>query len=157
MIEIIDYDPRYHEAFREMNLQWLNEFGLTESHDLEVLDEPEKYITDRGGALFLAVCDRRLAGSAALVPETEGTMELAKMCVDPDFRGQGLSGLLLQQCLDFAHDKKVQRIILYSNHQLKKAIRLYEKFGFRHVPVLDSPFVTADVKMELILGEKSDF
>jgi hypothetical protein len=28
---------------------------------------------------------------------------------------------------------------------------LYEKYGFQHVPVVDSPFLTADVRMELVL------
>lgn len=157
MIELIKYHPQYLAAFREMNLQWLNEFGLTESHDLEVLDDPQKFIIDKGGALYLAVSGGQLAGSAAMVPEDEHTMELAKMCVHPDFRGQGISLRLMNQCLQFAKDRKIARIILYSNHQLQQAIRIYEKFGFRHVPVHDSPFVTADVKMELIIDEKSDF
>jgi hypothetical protein len=34
---------------------------------------------------------------------------------------------------------------------LQTALGLYEKFGFQHIEVLDSPFETADVKMELHL------
>jgi hypothetical protein len=34
---------------------------------------------------------------------------------------------------------------------LKTALALYEKYGFQHVAVEDSPFATADVKMELVL------
>ncbi|WP_315815430.1 hypothetical protein [Paraflavitalea speifideaquila] len=44
-----------------------------------------------------------------------------------------------------------QKLTLFSNSQLKTAIGLYEKYGFRHVKVEHSPFATADVKMELDL------
>lgn len=35
--------------------------------------------------------------------------------------------------------------------RLETALKLYEKYGFRHVEVTGAPFETADVKMELIL------
>jgi len=42
-----------------------------------------------------------------------------------------------------------KKLILFSNHQLQTALKLYEKYGFKNVEVTDSPFETADVKMEL--------
>ena len=42
-----------------------------------------------------------------------------------------------------------QKLILFSNHQLQTALKLYTKYGFKNVEVTDSPFETADVKMEL--------
>jgi GNAT superfamily N-acetyltransferase len=81
----------------------------------------------------------------------DGVYELVKMAVSPLHRGKGISKILMEYCLDKARELKAQKIILFSNSQLKTAIALYEKYGFRHVPVDDSPFVTADVKMELSL------
>ena len=72
----------------------------------------------------------------------------AKMSVAPAFRGRGISKLLIEQCLQKAREIKVGKLILYSNSQLQTAIRLYTKYGFQHVPVIGTPFVTADVKME---------
>jgi GNAT superfamily N-acetyltransferase len=75
------------------------------------------------------------------------------MAVAPSARGKGISRLLMEQCLGKAKQLNAICILLYSNSQLKTAIALYEKYGFKHIPVTDSPFVTADVKMELYLWE----
>lgn len=149
--EIIEFDERYQSAFRKLNIEWLEQYNLLESHDLEILDHPRKHILDNGGVIYLVRWHEEIIGSAALMKEHEGVFELVKMAVAAPFRNQGLSKLLLTECIEKARKLKAQKIILFSNHQLKAALGLYEKFGFKHIPVLDSPFVTADVKMELVL------
>jgi len=72
------------------------------------------------------------------------------MSVDPAFQGQGISKLLIEQCLRKAREIGAGKLILWSNSQLQTAIRLYTRYGFQHVPVVDSPFVTANIKMELL-------
>ncbi|HTL09700.1 MAG TPA: GNAT family N-acetyltransferase, partial [Chitinophagaceae bacterium] len=150
-MEIIDYEARYHEDFRKLNLEWLEKYGLAESHDLMVLDDPQGTIIDRGGCIFLAREDGIIIGTAALMKEHEGVYELAKMSVAPAFRGRGISKLLLAKCLEEARHRAAKKILLFSNHQLTTALALYTSFGFRNIPVAGSPFVTADVKMELVL------
>lgn len=153
MVEIRDYEDRFAEAFRRMNLEWLDKYGLTESHDLQVLDDPRGTIINRGGFIFLAIQGDEPVGSAALIKEGENHFELAKMSVVPAFRGQGISKLLIERCIRKAQELEVKQLFLFSNHQLTSAIQLYEGFGFRHVPVVDSPFATADVRMELDLEQ----
>ncbi|HSB94477.1 MAG TPA: GNAT family N-acetyltransferase [Flavitalea sp.] len=150
-VEIINYNSRYRRQFREINLEWLDRYNLTESHDLEVLDDPQKTVLDPGGFIFLAVQNGDIVGSAALIPTTEGEFELAKMCVRPEWQGRGVSKLLLNKCIEQAQQVHARRIILYSNSKLQRAISLYERSGFKHVPVNDAPFTTADVKMEMEL------
>jgi len=152
MTTIIEYHPRYAAEFRELNLEWLDKYHLTESHDLEVLDDPEGAILQRGGHIYLALAeDGRVVGTAALAREEHDTFELAKMSVAPALRGQGIGKLLIGHCIARARDLGARRLILWSNSQLQPAIALYTQFGFRHTPVVDSPFVTADVRMELDL------
>lgn len=150
-MEIINFEDRYEEDFRTLNLEWLNKYNLAESHDLMVLNNPRGTIIDRGGCIFLAIENDALAGTAALMKEHEGVYELAKMTVAKTFRGRGISKLLLSRCLDEAKKLQAKKIILFSNHQLTTALHLYEQFGFKNIPVEDSPFETADVKMELLL------
>jgi GNAT superfamily N-acetyltransferase len=156
MVEIMDYEDRFAEAFRNMNLEWLDKYGLTESHDLQVLDDPRGTIISRGGFIFLAMAGDQPVGSAALMKEGEHHYELAKMSVIPAFQGQGISKLLMERCIRKAREMDVRQLFLFSNHQLSSAIQLYEGFGFRHVPVVDSPFATADVRMELVLEYEAD-
>ena len=56
-IHIISYSPEHESDFRRINLEWLDKYNLTESHDLMVLDDPQGTILDRGGAIFLAEVD----------------------------------------------------------------------------------------------------
>jgi GNAT superfamily N-acetyltransferase len=149
MIEIIPYEDRYQPEFYKLNIEWLDKYHLTESHDLMVLDDPKGTITDRGGYIWLAKDDDKIVGTAGIMNEGHGHYELAKMAVSPEYRGKGISKLLIEACIAKAKEIKAIRLILFSNHQLLTALKLYEKYGFKHVEVKDSPFVTADVKMEL--------
>ena len=150
-IQIIEYSNQYQQEFRQLNLEWLDKYNLTESHDLMVLDDPQGTILDRGGFIWLAIDDNKLIGSAALMKEHEGEYELAKMSVTAAYRGRGISKQLIETCLNKAKEIGAKKLSLFSNHQLVTALKLYEKYGFRHVEVKDSPFETADVKMELDL------
>jgi ribosomal protein S18 acetylase RimI-like enzyme len=73
------------------------------------------------------------------------------MAVAPAFRGKGISKMLIEKCLNKARELNAQKIFLYSNSQLIPAITLYKKYGFVHVDASNSPLLTADIKMELIL------
>lgn len=150
-IRIIEYSDKYQPDFRRLNLEWLDKYNLTESHDLEILDDPSGTVIARGGCIFLAMDGYDVVGTAGLWKENEEEYELIKMAVDPKYRGQGISKVLLERCIDEARKQKAEKIILYSNSQLQTAISLYKKYGFEHVPVTDAPFLTADVKMELSL------
>jgi N-acetylglutamate synthase-like GNAT family acetyltransferase len=151
MIEIIDYTDDYAEDFRTLNLEWLDKYHLTESHDLEVINHPKEAILDNGGYIFLAKDENKIIGTAGLANEGDSVYELVKMAVAPAFRGRGISKLLIEKCLNKARELKAKKIFLYSNSQLQTAITLYKKYGFVHVDASNSPLVTADVKMELIL------
>ena len=150
-VTILEYESAYADDFRKLNLEWLDHYHLTESHDLMVLNDPEGTIIRRGGAIFLAECNGEIVGSAALMPEEPGVYELVKMAVTKKYQGRGISKMLIEKCLEKAKDFRAKRITLFSNHQLLAALSLYEKYGFRHVEVKHSPFETADVKMELEL------
>jgi putative acetyltransferase len=151
MITIINFEERYAADFKALNMEWLEQYNLVESHDLMILNNPVETVINKGGYICLAKLDESIVGSAALMKEHEGVYELAKMAVNSSYRGKGISKLLLQNCINKAREWNAARLSLFSNHQLTAALKLYEQFGFKHVAVENSPFETADVKMELIL------
>src|SRR5689334_23804903 len=138
-IKIIPYSNEHHEAFRQLNLEWLDHYNLTESHDLMILDDPKGTILDRGGFIWMAEADGQLVGSVGLIKEHEGEYELAKMAVTAAYRGKGISKLLIEKCLEKAKEIGAVKLSLFSNHQLQTALSLYQKYGFNHVEVHDSP------------------
>lgn len=151
MVTIIDYEDRYEDDFRQLNLDWLHKYNLVETHDLIVLDYPRGVIIDKGGCIYLALHEDKVIGSAALMKEHDGEYELVKMAVAPKHQGKGISKMLIEKCIEKAKEIGAKKLMLYSNSQLQPAISLYSKYGFHHVPATGSPFVTADVKMELYL------
>lgn len=154
MIEIIPYEHQYHEQFRLLNLEWLDKYNLTESHDLMVLNDPQATILDRGGFIWLARDENQIVGTAGLMTDDEGNFELAKMAVAPAHQGRGISKILIETCIRKARELGLRQLYLYSNHQLEKAIALYERYGFKHVEIGNSPFETADVKMQIVFDAK---
>lgn len=151
-IKIINFEERYQPDFKKLNLEWLDQYNLTESHDLAILDYPQQNVIDNGGYIFLAMDNEKVAGTAGLWKENDSSYELIKMAVDVDYRGKGISKMLLDHCLAIAKSTGALKMFLYSNSQLKTALRLYEKYGFQYANASGGPFVTADIKMELSLS-----
>ena len=150
-ISIIPYRDEHHALFRQLNLEWLDHYHLTESHDLMILDDPEGTVIGNGGFIWMAEADGKIVGCAGLMKEREGEYELIKMAVTNAYRGKGISKLLIEQCLAKANEIGAKKVSLFSNHQLQTALNLYEKYGFYHVQLVNSPMETADIRMELIL------
>jgi N-acetylglutamate synthase-like GNAT family acetyltransferase len=140
MAVIIDYKDEYIKDFQRLNLEWLEKFNLVESHDLEILNHPRENVIDRGGFLFLLLEDDAVIGTAGIFKISDKEYELIKMSVAPEHQGKKFGDMLLQKCIDKAKEINVAKLILFSNSNLQTAIRLYEKFGFKHVDVTDAPF-----------------
>jgi len=151
MVEIIEYQDQYAGDFKKINLEWLDKYNLTEDADLLMLNKPRDTILKPGGAIFLAKTKDEVIGSAALISAHDDQYELAKMTVVPSWQGRGISKLLLEKCLERARVLGAKKIVLFSHHKLAAALQLYIRYGFVYVNVTDSPFVTADIKMELLL------
>ena len=149
VVEIIEYDEMYHADFKRMNLDYLDKYNLTESHDMIILDNPERIVIERGGFIWLARAGEEIVGTVGILNEGHGIFELIKMCVAESWRGKGISKLLMETCLQKVKEFGGKKLFLFSNHQLQTALKLYTKYGFKNVEVTDSPFETADVKMEL--------
>lgn len=151
MVTIVLFEEKYAAAFKALNLHWLDAYNLTEEADLRVLNHPQQEIIDKGGIIFLALHNDAVVGTAALIKEHDGVYELAKMSVAPQHQGKGISRQLLQACLQQAKQWQATEVQLYSNSQLKAALGLYESVGFTYMPLENSPFETADIKMQLLL------
>jgi N-acetylglutamate synthase-like GNAT family acetyltransferase len=150
-ISIIDFETKYAADFKRLNLEWLDKYDLTEPADINMLNNYQQEILDTGGVIFLAKAGEEIVGTAALVQESVGEFELAKMAVTVAFQGKGISKLLIEKCLEAARQLNATRFFLLSSTKLATALSLYEKYGFMYVPVTNSHYATADVMMEKII------
>ena len=83
---------------------------------------------------FLAELNGEIAGGGGIFP-TDGlapdTCELVKMYLLPRARGHGLGRLLIEKCIEAAAENGFKKIYLETMPELKQALSVYEKFGFK--------------------------
>ena len=150
-IAIREFQPGDETAFRQLNEEWITRYFRIEAKDSEALNDPGANILAPGGRIFFATVDGECVGTCALVPAGALEYEVAKMAVTERCQGMGIGRRLLTAVVEAARAAGARRLHLETNHILTPAIRLYESVGFRHVPSVPSPYVRADVFMEMVL------
>ncbi|MFC4690817.1 GNAT family N-acetyltransferase [Dokdonia genika] len=155
-MNIIPYNTKHKDAFKHLNIEWLETYFYVEPYDLEVLSKPETYIINKGGYIFFAQHNDEIVGTVALMPTAvNGVLELTKMAVSPQARGLGIGQKLMEHCIAFAKAENLSKLILYSNTILENAIHIYKKWGFIEIPVEENAsYERANIKMEKIINHK---
>jgi putative acetyltransferase len=151
MVQIIDWEPRYQEAWKNLNIAWISKDFDVEQIDLDTLDFPEKYFINDGGAVLLAEMNGEIIGTVALQPFGEGVFELAKMTIAETVRGLKIGELLGKAALARARKLGATHVFLLSNTIAYQAINLYFKLGFRCVALDNKDFKRANIQMEIKL------
>ena len=154
LIKIIEYEPHHQMYFEKFNRHWIEKYFVMEAVDEFVLTNPEEAILKPGGAILMAEYDGEIAGTVALRKANETTYEFTKMAVDKNFQRKGIAEALSYASFEKAKELGAKKVILYSNSILTPAIRLYEKLGFKHVPVGNPGYKRSDVKMEISVSKK---
>ncbi|MEP6482185.1 MAG: GNAT family N-acetyltransferase [Rhodoglobus sp.] len=96
---------------------------------------PVSELEKPGVSVFVARLEGEAVGMAALVGRGDGSAELKRLFVDGRARGQGLAGGLLDAVEQAARDAGVGVIQLETGPRSTAAIALYEKRGYRHIPL----------------------
>jgi len=150
-ISIVNYQPQYREAFKQLNVEWITTWFKMEEADHKILDHPQEYVLDKGGHILIALDEEKPVGTCALVKLDDQTYELSKMAVTPETKGKGVGLLLGNAAIALAKCTGANRLYLESNTILKPAINLYSKLGFKRIPGTQSPYERSNIHMELPL------
>lgn len=148
-MQIVDYQPIYKNAFRDLNVEWISRYFDMEPSDYKSLDHPQEYILDKGGQIFIALMDGEPVGACAMIKmdDPDFDYELAKMAVSPKAQGRGIGWLLGQRVLEAAKAAGAKQVYLESNTKLEPAIRLYHKLGFERVLNRETPYQRCNIQM----------
>lgn len=98
----------------------------------------ELFQKDRSG-YYIARVDEKIVGGGGLFPSDglpEDTCELVKMYLLQEARGTGIGAKLILQAMETARSFGFKRMYIETMPELKKAMSVYEKFGFSY---LDAP------------------
>ncbi|WP_343680980.1 GNAT family N-acetyltransferase [Chryseobacterium arthrosphaerae] len=153
-VKIVPYEPQYKTAFKTLNEEWIRTFFVMEAGDYKILDHPEEEILAKGGHIVFALLNDEPVGTCALMKSGHepSVYELAKMAVSPKAQGKKIGYLLGKTLVDLAKDLNAGKVVLETNSVLVPAIKLYEKLGFRHIPITDAGYDRVDVQMQLDLN-----
>ncbi len=148
-VSLVDYNPAYRGAFRDLNVEWISKYFTMESSDYQILDHPDTHILQPGGHILVALYKGEPVGVCALVvmDDENYDFELAKMAVSPAARGKGIGFLLGKAALDRAQEAGAKAVYLESNTILAPAIKLYQKLGFRKIAGRPSPYQRCNIQM----------
>ena len=150
-LEIIPFTTDLKDHIKILNFEWLNKYFKVEPKDQLVLSNPQGEIIDKGGFIFYARYNGEIIGTVSLLKIDEVTFELSKMAITSKIQGLGIGKKLIDHCLSFAKENKIEKLILYSNRKLLTALHLYRKFGFEEIELETGNYERADIKMERII------
>ena len=82
------------------------------------------------GGLMLLTHSGMYIGCAGIRKFEIAIAELKRMYIRPEHRGSGLGIILLQKAIEFAKEKRYEKIRLDTLKSMTAAIGLYQRFGF---------------------------
>jgi len=157
-VQIVEYSAKYQLAFRSLNEEWISAYFEMEEADYKALDNPNDYILNKGGKIYVALYNNEPLGVCALIKmdDPDYDFEMAKMAVSPKAQGKNMGWLLGQAVINLAIESGATKIYLESNTILKPAINLYYKLGFHKIVGRPTPYKRCNIQMELNLKPNND-
>ncbi len=149
--ELLDFSPEFSEAFKELNLEWIEEYFEPEDIDLKMLSDPQKIFIDSGGAIILAKVGESVVGCCGLLKHNDTTFEISKMAVTSTHQGLGLGKAMLHQTLKIAKRLGATQLEIMSNTILEPAIGLYKSVGFVEIPLTSDAYGRGNISLRLDL------
>ena len=133
---------------------WLGFSLCFQNFDKELAELPGDYAPPNG-CLLLAIENDQVMGCVALRKIGEGTGEMKRLYVRPEFRGKGLGRTLTERVIEVARDMGYLRLRLDTlPGKMDQAIAIYRSLGFKDIErYYNNPYEEAAF-MQLILDQE---
>jgi len=136
-----------YEAFREFEPLYTAEgFAATTPKSEQIVERMSE------GPIWVALVGGEIVGTVSVVLKREAVY-VRGMAVLPRARGARVGKLLVDQVEQYGAENGCKRLFLSTTPFLERAIRLYEKFGFRRIPegphdLFGTPLFTMEKMLE---------
>jgi len=114
---------------------------------------PAPYEPPRG-ALFIAYVDSAVAGCVALRPLSDGTVEMKRLYVRPDYRSSGVGRYLVGAVIDAARQTGASALRLDTLVSMTAAQALYRQLGFVETAPYNDKYLPGTKFFSLPLEER---
>jgi DNA-binding MarR family transcriptional regulator/N-acetylglutamate synthase-like GNAT family acetyltransferase len=115
---------------------YAEEFGWDGSFEALVAEIVAKFIARHDPTVercWVAERHGEIVGSVLLVKRSKRVAQLRLLLVEPQARGLGIGGRLVEECLRFARQAGYRKATLWTQSMLRAARHLYDAAGFRRV------------------------
>ena len=158
-IDVITYKDELQQDLKSMLRDYLNLVAEEVKHDpwrfevniAEALDFTFQNLSDftpPKGKIFIAQNSNQTVGTASIKKIRPDTAEIKRMYVKPEYQGNGIGNLLLENVIEEAKRMDAREIFLDSPPPFKPAHKLYEKYGFETFQEYPEVAIPAELKIE---------
>lgn len=124
-VQIVSYNNKHQADIDQLLESILLEFDLPARAPKNPLVLPDAY--------WVAEFNGKAIGTIALFNMKNRSVVLKKMFVSKEFRGKGISKMLLDTLFKWARENNFARVYLGTMTEFKAAHRFYEKNGFKKI------------------------
>lgn len=152
-MEIVEYQKKYEKDFIELNTAWVERFFTVEQADRDVLEYVEDLLK-AGAMVYFALEEGHVLATCMAMPLGGDVWEICKLAAAGQYTGKGAGSAVFKACMEYAIAQGAKKLTLISNRRLKPALHIYEKHGFREVPLNKAywGFDRADIEFEYVVS-----
>ena len=128
MYEIKRYNQSYNQKINDfIESIYIDEFGFEEHREIIKNQDNNEYIKQGGTFLLATDEDDNIIGTIAIMRNNDENVELKRLYVRKDYRGQGVSVALYDEILKVCRENNYRKIFLGTFEKMEKAIKFYIK------------------------------
>jgi ribosomal protein S18 acetylase RimI-like enzyme len=132
-VKIRSFAPGDQQACNRLYKEGLIGGTLSENDTCADLDDIQTVYMRPGSHLWVAEAPGgRVVGMVGVQHHDEGTAEIRRLRVAMDFRRRGIGSALVEAAVRFCEQHNYLKVTLDTFMEREPAIRLFEKFRFRH-------------------------
>lgn len=147
-MKIIQFEEKYRQDFIDFNTDWImSNFGSLEEHDIETFEKIDEEIT-AGAMIFFAVENEIALATCMAKPMEEKTWEICKLGSNKKVPHKGAGSAVFEAAMNWALNHGAEKLFILSNSQLKPALHIYRKYGFKEIKLDNYEYVRGDIAFE---------
>ena len=126
------------DVIHQLEKQWAEEditYGQEPNPVEKLMDKLGEYflVADVDNGVVGFICgSMHVSEGLAVIPEGQGYLEIDDIYVRPEYRSQGVGGLLLESLLEIAKQQSIKRFSVYTaTKNIDKIYNFYRSHGFQ--------------------------
>lgn len=145
---VIPFNERYRQDFIDFNTDWIvSNFGFLEEHDKITFEKIDEEM-EAGAMIFFAVENDVALATCMAMPMEGTTWEICKLGSNKKISHKGAGSAVFEEAMKWALNHGAERLFIISNSQLKPALHIYKKYGFKEIKLEDYEYIRGDIAFE---------